>query len=177
MSTRLRALVVYESMFGNTREVARAVTSGLLSEGVDAEPVNVAHTQPADDADYDLLVVGAPTHAFSLSRASTRQDAVRQGAADDAAATGVREWLEAEARADAGLAAVFDTRVAKVRWIPKTASSRAARLLTSHGYRLLSKPAGFLVDDTPGPLVDGELERAEAWGRQLAQALRERVSA
>jgi hypothetical protein len=142
---------------------------------VDARLVNVAEAPPAEEVAADLLVLGAPTHAFSLSRSSTRQDAVRQGAPEQAASTGVREWLETATRTEQGLAAVFDTRVAKVRWIPKTASSRAARMITDHGYQLVSKPIGFLVEDTRGPLAGGELDRAEGWGRQLAEAVRGRT--
>ena len=64
-------------------------------------------------ADLDLLVVGAPTHAFSLSRPSTRADAVRQGAPPERATAGLREWLTAAPPQDARRlpVAVFDTRV------------------------------------------------------------------
>ena len=75
--TGLRARVVFESMFGNTEEVARAVAEGLRLEGVDATVADVRDASHAGD--HDLLVVGAPMDAFSLSRASTRQDAVKQG--------------------------------------------------------------------------------------------------
>ena len=72
----MRALLVYESMFGSTSEVARAVREGLTAEGVDVALHEVRSAPAAADADFDLLVVGAPTHAFSLSRPTTRRDAV-----------------------------------------------------------------------------------------------------
>lgn len=171
----LKALVVYESMFGSTHEVAAAVADGLRAEGVETELVDVRHAPPAKEATFDLLVLGAPTHAFSLSRPSTRQDAVRQGARPELASTGIREWIGAmgpreEARGRA--AAAFDTRVTKVRSLPKAASTRACHLLARRGYHLVSRPTPFLVHDVKGPLVAGELDHAIAWAREVAQAAR-----
>lgn len=174
----LRALVVYESGFGNTEIIARAVADGLRHEGIRVSLQHVRDARPLDRTTVDLLVVGAPTHGFSLSRPSTRQDAVRQGASESAALTGMREWLGAmSATADRTprLAAAFDTRVTKVRRVPMTASRRASHLLTKLGFVLLSPPTGFLVRDVPGPLEDDEPARAEAWGRSLAVAARPRV--
>ena len=91
----MRALLVYESMFGSTSEVARAVAAGLADEGVEVEVDEVRSAPAGADAEFDLLVVGAPTHAFSLSRPATRKDAVRQGADADVAETGLREWIAA----------------------------------------------------------------------------------
>ena len=171
----LTALVVYESMFGSTQDVAAAVADGLRAEDFVVELVDVRHAPPAREAGFDLLVVGAPTHAFSLSRPSTRQDAVRPGASRELASTGVREWRGArgpreEARGRA--AAAFDTRVTKVRSLPKAASTRASHLLARRGYHLVSRPTPFLVHDVKGPLVAGELEHAVSWGREVAQAAR-----
>jgi hypothetical protein len=171
----LTALVVYESMFGSTQEVAAAVADGLRAVGVVTELVDVRHAPPARDAGFDLLVVGAPTHAFSLSRPSTRQDAVRQGASPELAGTGVREWIAAmgpRGEAQGRAAAAFDTRVTKVRSLPKAASTRAAHLLARRGYHLVSRPTPFLVHDVKGPLVDGELDHAGGWAREIAQAAR-----
>src|SRR3954451_22153506 len=97
--TSLRALVVYESMFGNTEKIAGAITHGLQLEGVDCGLVEARSAPTGLPADLDLLVVGGPPHAFSMSRASTRADAVRQGAPAERGATGIREWLESVALA------------------------------------------------------------------------------
>lgn len=171
----LRALVVYESMFGSTQDVAAAVAEGLRAEGLATQLVDVRHAPAPGDAVFDLLVLGAPTHAFSLSRPSTRQDAVRQGASPELASTGVREWIGAmgsreESRGRA--AAAFDTRVTKVRSLPKAASTRASHLLARRGYHLVSRPTPFLVHDVKGPLVAGELEHAVTWAREVAVAAR-----
>lgn len=171
----LRALVVYESMFGSTQDVAAAVAEGLRAEGVTTELVDVRHAPAARDADFDLLVVGAPTHAFSLSRPSTRQDAVRQGANPELASTGMREWIGAmgpREEAHGRAAAAFDTRVTRVRNLPKAASTRASHLLARRGYHLVSRPTPFLVHDVKGPLVAGELDHAVSWAREVAVAAR-----
>lgn len=175
---QLRALVVYESMFGCTEEIAQAVAEGLRIEGFAVHLTDVRNAPPAEGDDVDLLVVGAPTHAFSLSRPATRADALRQGARVGSDSTGLREWLEARKSGtspNGRLAAAFDTRVTKVRRLPKAASTRAGHLLIRQGYELVSRPTAFLVDDTRGPLVAGEIGHAVTWGRVVALAARQRV--
>jgi flavodoxin len=174
----MRALVVFESMFGNTEKVAGAVARGLQLESVDTGLVEVRSAPDHLSADLDLLVVGGPTHAFSMSRASTRADAVRQGAPSERATTGLREWLgsvELDATRTPELA-TFDTRVSKVRWLPQAAGPSAARAGRRRGLETVGKPLGFVVEDVRGPLVDRELERAVEWGRRLAVALVDRAA-
>jgi hypothetical protein len=175
----LRALVVYESMFGNTEKVAGAVLRGLQHEGVDAGLVEAGSAPASLPDDLDLLVVGGPTHAFSMSRASTRADAVRQGAPTERTASGIREWLESVRLPHDRLpvVATFDSRVTKVRWIPQAAGPSAARLARRRGIETITKPMGFLVEDLRGPLVEGELEHAVAWGSRLATELAHRPAA
>ena len=91
--TTLKAVIVFESMFGNTEKLAREMGDGLAAEGVQVVLADVRHVRPEDFAGCDLIVLGAPTHAFTLSRPSTRADAVRQGAHESRAALGLREWL------------------------------------------------------------------------------------
>jgi hypothetical protein len=172
---RPTALVVYESMFGNTRRVAIAVARGLRLGGVEASVLEVGSAPPQLPPDLELLVVGAPTHAFSLSRRSTRADAVRQGAAPERAGTGLREWLT-EVGYDPVTAPhvdAFDTRVRKVKWLPRAAGPTAVRLAGKRGLPA-GRPVGFLVADLKGPLERGELGRAVAWGRVLARETIER---
>lgn len=171
----LRAMVVFESMFGNTEHVARAVGRGLETEGIHVNLLEVNHAPQELPASVSLLVVGAPTHAFSLSRPSTRTDAIRQGAPSARERVGVREWLAAcDHEGQAPRLAVFDTRVAKVRWLPQAAGRKATRIGQHRGLRPLTTPASFFVEDLKGPLLRGELDDAAAWGRSLAVALRQK---
>src|SRR5437899_237935 len=113
----MRALVVYESMYGNTRAVATAIAEGLRAfYQVDVAPVGAAAPDLVVGA--DLLVVGGPTHMHGLSRASSRRIAVeaarKPGGPDldpDAQGQGVREWLDALANVERSTAASFDTRL------------------------------------------------------------------
>ncbi len=179
LERRPTALVVVESMFGNTEQVGRAVAGGLADGGVDTVVVDVVAAPVDLLADLDLVVLGAPTHAFSLSRPGTRADAVRQGAAPERATRGLREWLTSVLPQDprhCPVAAVFDTRVSKVRRLPAAAGPRAVRMARRRGLIVLGPPEAFLVSDIRGPLVDGELDRAAAWGHALAGELTTQVS-
>jgi len=166
----MRALVVFESMFGNTETIARAIADGL-SSAMPVDVVDVA-TRPHMEADVDLLVVGAPTHAFGMTRPNTRADAVRQGGMSATAEIGIREWLDelTPTGPAAATAAAFDTRIKK-RFIPGSAARGAAGLLRGHGFRLVAPPESFRVTGTPGPLTDGEEDRARDWGRALADSV------
>jgi hypothetical protein len=177
----MRAVIVFESMFGNTEAFAREIADGLSSEDTEVSFTDVRHVRPEDLAPCDLLVVGAPTHAFSLSRPNTREDAVRQGAPPNRAAVGVREWLPtlAEAFPEGGrrpVVAVFDTRVEKVRHLPGSAARRSARMLRGMGFHLVGRPTSFFVGGVAGPPTADEPARARAWAQQLRASAGNRLA-
>ena len=168
----VRALVVYESMFGNTEVVARRIAAGIAMCGVEVETVEVGSAPTSLLDDVALLVVGGPTHAFGMSRARTR-DAAEEQVTSGLVSTqgGIREWLELlEGRADVA-AAAFDTHI-RTR-LPGSAAKGAAKRLRQIGFRLVGAPESFWVSDTRGPLAEGEPERAEEWGRRIAAEVRE----
>jgi hypothetical protein len=166
----MRALVVYESMYGNTRAVA-----GAIAEGLGGAPVRSVHG--ASDVEAELLVVGGPTHMHGLATSGSRKmaaEAVKEdghgelepGATD---APGLRHWLRDLRKADGAHAATFDTRLDRAAALTGSAARGIARRLRRRGYEVIESES-FLVEDSEGPLEDGELERARAWGTSLAQA-------
>ena len=164
-----RALVVFESMFGNTAAIAEAIAAGLTTAMETTITDVPSATSELDDV--DLLVVGAPTHAFGLSRPQTRDDAGRRGAQAEAARSrGVREWIGTIDRRSLNptTVATFDTRVCHPR-LPGSAARAARRRLRRLGASV-APPASFWVTGTPGPLAAGELDRARQWGEELAAA-------
>ena len=169
----MRALVVVESVFGNTRRIAEEVARGLAHGLGESGQVRVADVGDAGDPldGVDLLVVGGPTHAFAMTRMSTRRNAAEQaGGGAQPSETGLREWLATLAEAPMDVrAAAFDTRVDRPR-LPGSAAAGVARRLRRLGYDLVARPETFRVSGTQGPLCEGELGRARAWGAGIARA-------
>lgn len=161
----MRALVVYESMFGNTEEIARAIGQGI-GASMRADVVEVGAAPDAVPADVTLLVVGGPTHAFSMSWPTTRRDAAQRATTLVSRGRGIREWLGSLPAAPADTAATaFDTRVTSR--VTGSAARAASHRLDRLGYRLTAAFTSFRVADVAGPLVDGEVDRARDWGRAL----------
>lgn len=171
----MSVLVVHESMYGNTRQVAEAVAEGLRSTlGPTAvRVVPVAGATAADLTDVDLVVLGGPTHAFGMSRPSTRVQAV--AAARDASkhlhlepgadGIGLREWLP-ELRAGTRLV-LFDTRVRALGAVGH-ASRAATRVARRHHLEVVEEPRSFFVDRA-NHLLPGEADKAWCWGVELAK--------
>jgi hypothetical protein len=163
----MRILLVVESMFGNSAAVAEAVAEGARAAGAALDVVRVTQAPLDIGPDVDLLVVGGPTHAFSMTRPSTRADAETKYGAHDVGDSGIREWIgRATPRPDLPVV-TFDTRV-QVKWVPGSAAKSAAAALKGHGFGRAGRGPTFFVAGVEGPLVDGELDRARIWGKELA---------
>jgi hypothetical protein len=170
---KMRALVVYESMFGNTHVVASNIADGLRpTHEVTLVPVGRATSELVAAA--DLLVVGGPTHLGGLSRGASRKMAAhaagREGSGltlePDAVGPGVRDWLR-EIGTGHALAAAFDTRLGGSPVATGRAGRTIGRLLKRHGFRVIVAPESFLVS-SQSTLLDGEASRARRWGGALA---------
>jgi hypothetical protein len=155
--------VVYDSLYGNTERVAKAVAAGL---GDAVGLLRVDEATPEVLTGVRTLVLGCPTHRFSPTPAMA------------ALLTRLRSAGLAEVRV-----AAFDTRFGLadmpspvLTFFVRLAGARAyaathvLRALKRAGGHVLRPPEGFLVKGTEGPLLTGELERATAWGRNLAEA-------
>ncbi len=167
----MRAVVVYESTYGNTRHIAEAIAEGLGdSSTVDVVPVSSAGS--INFSDVDLLVVGAPTHVHD--NPGGNGDAGATGGDDlvlepGVTVSGIREWLTSQ-RGARGRAATFDTRIEGTTVITEPASQRLANLFSDSQFELVAGPESFLVDDG-AQLRPGEEDRARQWGNTLARAL------
>jgi hypothetical protein len=169
----MRALVVYESMYGNTRLVAEAIGEGLRPVH-DVAVVPVSAAVPEAIADAQILVVGGPTHAHGMSHRRTRQAAAEVAAKpgnsvvleDGAAGPGVREWLNSLDHPNV-FAASFDTRAHAPAALTGRASKGINRELSRHGMHLIARPESFFVTKE-NRLEAGEEARARRWGEQLA---------
>ena len=152
-------VIVYDSIFGNTKLIAEAIGAGLEAKGT-VRLVQVRDAAELDLDGIDLLIVGSPTRGFAATPAINE---FTEGL-DRKAATGRK-------------AAAFDTRLdpedihpAPLRWVVHAggyAADRIASSLTRKGFALTGTPEGFRVGGTEGPLKPGELDRAGAWAAAL----------
>lgn len=172
----MKAVVVYESLWGNTAAIARAIAEGL---GPEARALSTAEASSEAIADADLIVAGAPVHSMSLptdkSREWARTGALGPGGAPpDLSHPNMRTWLDELPKGHVHSAA-FDTRVEA--WYGRGAASKILHGLKRAGYHPVAKARGFFVSGHPlkptsdGTLRDGETERARLWGAELARAM------
>jgi flavodoxin len=145
----MRALVVYDSLYGNTEKIAEAIGGAIA--GGEVSVLRAGEVGPPELENISLLVVGAPTQGGRATEA-------------------VRDLLNRITKAEInGVdAAAFDTRVtSKVAKIFGYAANKIASNLKKKGANLIAEPEGFFVEGTKGPLTQGELERAAEWGKRL----------
>lgn len=166
----MRALVVYESMFGNTHTVAERIAQGLGG----ATLVAVADATADVVEAADLVVVGGPTHVHGMVSDRTREGARQQAAEPgsgltldpDAEGPTLREWFDGLALPPGCRAAAFDTRMHGPAPLTGRASRGIAKRLERHGATLIAPPESFFVE-RDNHLSEGEADRAEAWGASL----------
>ncbi len=157
----MQAVVVYDTQFGNTEEVARAVAQGIADHGT-VDLVAAAGAAGRPQLPPDLLLIGGPTQRHGMTPA-------------------LRAYVEALPR-DALRStrlATFDTRYRMAPLLSGSAAKEVATRLRKTGFRLIAAPESFFIarDNPPDGekrrhgserLEPGELERAREWGRRLA---------
>ena len=148
----MNALVVYESQFGNTEQVALAIAGALRAFG-QAQAVRVDPAHPIELQGVDMLVVGGPTQSWG-------------------ATSGIRAFLATipPKQLRSLSVACFDTRLRQPRWLTGSAAGGMAKNLQKMGVSPLVPAESFLVSGKEGPLISGELDRAAAWARTLGKA-------
>ena len=165
----MKAVVVYESHWGNTEAIAQAVAAGF---GPEAEALTTDQASTAVLADADLVVAGAPLIAFGLPSDKTRDGVAAESAKaptpPDLSHPLLSAWLDSLPRGH-GRSASFETRM---RWSPGGATGAIDRGLEAAGYRSVGKGRRFVVKGKYGPLRDGEVELAREWGAELAEMLK-----
>jgi hypothetical protein len=166
----MRALVVYESLYGNTGAIAETIAEGLRSAGMPVEAGPISRIDPGEAEGADLLMVGGPTHVHGMSRTRTRRIAIedlemRFGMPADA--PGLREWMHGLPRGLGRRAVAFDTRLHKPVAVSGSAARGIAHRLEGHGYVVVVPPQSFFVT-AENRLEPGQLEWAEAWSTDLA---------
>ncbi|MFW9996115.1 MAG: flavodoxin family protein [Candidatus Odinarchaeota archaeon] len=149
----MKALVVYDSVYGNTEQIAQAIGKALNIELVRANDVKADQL-----TELKLLIIGSPTHGGRFTEA-------------------IQDFLNGISELTVGInVAAFDTRTSSRNFILRAfekifghAAGRIADIVKRHGGILIAEPEGFIVKGTKGPLKEGELERAESWAKDIAE--------
>jgi hypothetical protein len=166
----MKTVVVYESHWGNTEAIARAIADGI---GPDAIALTTDAAVGDAIADAHLIVAGAPVMAFRLP---TNDTLAKLGDGDkepapDLSHPSMRDWLAGLPHRN-GFGAAFETRL---HWSPGGSTGAIEKGLAEAGYRRLTSGRKFVVKGGNGPLREGELDAARAWGAELAHLMAEGV--
>jgi flavodoxin I len=147
----MKALIVYDSVYGNTEKIAKAVGEAITPSG-EAKVLRAGEANPSELTSVDLFIVGSPTHGGRPTPA-------------------VQDLLNKVPKFQGINVAAFDTRsTSKFARVFGNAAGRIARNLEKKGGTLVASPEGFFVTGTKGPLKDGELERAKAWAKGILES-------
>jgi flavodoxin I len=145
----MKSLVVYDSQYGNTEKIAKAIGGAI---GAEVKVVRFGDVKAAELGSYDLLFIGSPT----------------QGGRYTMSMKGFLDAIPSGSLANVRVAS-FDTRLkTKLVKIFGYAATRIADTLKIKGGNLVAPAEGFLVKSAKGPILGGELERAAAWAKSLA---------
>jgi flavodoxin len=167
----MKSIVVYESYWGNTAAVARAIAEGI---GPDARAMSTSEAKGEALAGVGLIVAGSPIIAFQLPTEKTRSDMAKRPdkkapSPPDLSHPSMRAWLEGLSQGSGGArAAAFETGF---KLSPGGAAGKILKMLEERGYQPAAKKQRFLVKTSYGPMKEGELDRAKAWGEELAKAV------
>jgi len=145
----MNTFVIYDSEFGNTEQIAEAISDTLCEFG-QVQTVRVQHTHPLDLDGVDLLILGCPTQRWRPTRAMRD----------------LLEYIPAESLSRLEVAC-FDTRFDQSSLLTGSAAELMTRKLRKRGASHLLPAESFFVMGMHGPLKNGELERAVSWARTL----------
>lgn len=174
----MKIVIVYESMFGNTKAIGDGIADGFREAG-EVRFGSVDELSPDETQDASLIVAGGPTHAHGMARPNAHQSVAKMDPHHKYGPVmpgreSLRSWLERLPTGRAA-AAAFDTRFDKPRWLTGSAARRIARRMRAKGYSIIGTES-FFVETTGGPLADGERQRAIAWGRALAAQMKPAIA-
>jgi flavodoxin len=141
----MKTLVIYDTNYGNTKKIAKAVVSKL---GKDTKTVSIVDLKKKDLKGIDMLVAGCPVIAFSPTEKMSRFLASLK----DNELKGIK-------------AASFDTRM-KLFFFTD-AAKKISKELARAGAMIIAKPQDFYVKKAEGPLRDGEMEKAAVWAADI----------
>ncbi len=147
----MKVLIVYDSAYGNTEKIAKAIGGAITGE---VKVLRAGEANPSELKTIDLFIVGSPTQGGRPTPA-------------------IRDFLNKvpESSLQGINIAAFDTRIpTRLVGVFGYAAGRIANNLKGKGGTLIAPPEGFFVKGTKGPLKEGELERAADWAKGILES-------
>ena len=146
-----KAVIVYESKYGNTRRVAEAIAKGMREvSGTEAALRELKEVDIKELKDFDAIVVGSPNHIGTATQ-SVRKFIGEMG----------KLGLEGK------VVAVFDTYMGgdfkkAVKKMEKAIKEKVG------GVKLPVPGLSIRVDKMKGPVTEGEMPGAREFGEKVA---------
>jgi flavodoxin I len=150
----MKALIAYDSKYGNTEKIATMIMDGMKEGGIEVSMKKGDQCTADDFKAADVWVFGSPVHV---------------GGATGDAKKALKLALETGASGKKGTA--FDTRFASAKG-GKGAAEKMGEKMAEAGMKIVAEPQWFIVEKTKGPLAAGEEDRAKAMGKKIAEALK-----
>ena len=146
-----KAIIIYDTKFGNTEKIAKSLASGMNEQGIEVDCVKVEDVQINKLTEYNLLAIGGPTHGFGMSKP-------------------IKEFIEKLEHVDLQdkNAFAFDTKNSSRFW--GSAAKGIEKRLKRLGLNIVKPAASAIVKGLKGPLQDGMDEKFKQIGAELASS-------
>jgi NAD(P)H dehydrogenase (quinone) len=150
-----KVIVVYESKYGNTKQVAETIVEGMNEiERIETVLKEPKHVEPPEVLDYDVILIGSPNHIGGPTR-------------------GIKKFIDKLGKIglEGKLGAVFDTYMGgdfnkAVRKMEKRINEKVS------GLKLIASGLSIKVDGFKGPIAEGELPKCRDLGRKIATQIK-----
>ncbi|MCP8308105.1 MAG: flavodoxin domain-containing protein [archaeon] len=146
-----KVIAAYSTVYGNTKTVAEAICEAIEERKIEAECKNVKDLKPEELANFDVILLGSPTHRESVS--------------DD-----MKDFLGKlkKVKLKGKNGAAFDTRYADIK---KGAIEVLEKSMRELGINIILPGQSVIVKGAKGPIAEGELSKCKDFGKSIVEKI------